>query len=436
MSKAFSLVRLLLLASLLPFAGRGTGNAAPAPQPDAAIDYFVVVTGGELLGGAFPDSHTHFLTRTLRPLGLHCVGSLLVDDRRADMLDALRFATEKARLVIVTGGLGPTDNDITRETLAEFTGLPLRENEAALRNLEQRLGKSRDGLPANLRCQVLVPEAGEFLANANGTAAGLVFAWGSQTVVALPGPPRELEPMVRDALVPCLARRFGVHTPGCSLTARFAGIGQSGIDQILEQHIALPKDIILQSQFEGRRVDFTFALPHDRPEDRACLDELKAKLLQHLGEFIYAFGNETLEQVVLAGFREQGGTLSLAEVGSGGALAASLFREPEAEKVLQGAFCAASESALARLLHIPETDWAALPTGQPRLERLATAAAQDTGSEWVLVLGAAEQNTLTALLQRPGRPPEILALSLRGSPDTARATLVTQLLTELRQRLR
>src|SRR5512146_2729821 len=92
------------------------------------VDYFVVVTGGELLEGVYPDAHTPFLTRTLRPLGCRCVGSLTVDDHREDIQRALRFATNHAPLVLITGGLGPTPNDITRETLSEFTGLPLREN--------------------------------------------------------------------------------------------------------------------------------------------------------------------------------------------------------------------------------------------------------------------------------------------------------------------
>src|SRR3954468_9207532 len=100
-------------------------SAAPGASPAKPLNYYIVVTGGELLEGVYPDAHTPFLTRALRPLGCQCLGSVIVDDNRADIQNALRFATNQAPLVIVTGGLGPTPNDITRETLAEFTGIPL-----------------------------------------------------------------------------------------------------------------------------------------------------------------------------------------------------------------------------------------------------------------------------------------------------------------------
>ena len=103
-----------------------------------ATRYMIVVTGGELLAGVYPDGHTQFLTRTLHPLGLQCVGSMCVDDKRTDIEEALRFATGKAPLVIVTGGLGPTDNDITREALSAFTKIPLKENPDALKEMARR----------------------------------------------------------------------------------------------------------------------------------------------------------------------------------------------------------------------------------------------------------------------------------------------------------
>ncbi|MCU0293148.1 MAG: molybdopterin-binding protein, partial [Thermoanaerobaculaceae bacterium] len=120
------------------------------PQDSRPVDYVIVVTGGELLEGIYADGHTHFLTRTLRPLGGRCVASLTVDDHRDDILKALAFATNHAPVILVTGGLGPTPNDITRETLAEFTGIPLRESDEALAELERRFRTSRDQLRANL----------------------------------------------------------------------------------------------------------------------------------------------------------------------------------------------------------------------------------------------------------------------------------------------
>ena len=127
---------LLALALLSPGDLRAAEAGSASGDP---IVYEIVVTGGELLAGVYADSHTQFLTQTLHPLGLRCVGSISVDDKRADIAEALGFAVSRAKLVIVTGGLGPTENDITREALSEFTGIALQERPEVLRGWAERL---------------------------------------------------------------------------------------------------------------------------------------------------------------------------------------------------------------------------------------------------------------------------------------------------------
>jgi nicotinamide-nucleotide amidase len=174
--------------------------------------YMIVVTGSELLSGAYPDGHTYFLTRTLRPLGLECIGSMIVDDKQDEIKEALRYATDKAYLVIVTGGLGPTDNDITRKALSDFTGITLKEQPDVLREMAQRFHVPPDQLRANLRRQTQVPVNGTYFRNTEGTAVGLVFNSTGSVIVAMPGPPRELQTMVRNELVPYLSKRFGTRS--------------------------------------------------------------------------------------------------------------------------------------------------------------------------------------------------------------------------------
>lgn len=145
----------------------------------------------------------------------------------------------------------------------------MREHPDVLRAMEQKFGIRRDSVRANLRRQTRVPSRGTYLKNTNGTAVGLVFELDNATIVALPGPPRELQPMVREQLVPYLNRKYGVRSPGCSVTLRFVGLGQSLVDQTLEDHVPLPADVTLSSGFEGGRVDFTFSLPGNTPQDRS-----------------------------------------------------------------------------------------------------------------------------------------------------------------------
>lgn len=424
---------LVLLACGAPLAGGAGPPAATIPD----IDYMIVVTGGELLAGEYPDGHTHFLTRTLRPMGLHCAGSMTVDDRAADIDAALRFATARVPLVILTGGLGPTDNDITRETLEAFTGIPLRESEEVVAAMVRRFNTPRDQIRANLLRQARVPTRGTYLKNANGTAVGLVFEVGEKVVVALPGPPRELEPMVREELVPFLGRRYGTHPPGCSLTARFVGLGQSQIDQVLDERVTMPPGVILGSRFEGSRVDFVFSMPHDTPEERAALEGLRGQISRHLGDNIYAYGDETLEGVVLAAMARRGLTLAIVEIGSGGALASALNGVPSAGGVIAGAFSAPDARRMCALLRVPD---ARASSGAACARALAEAAARETGASASLVVGepdtdASGARALPVVLRLGDGDAECQRIATRGTDAASRATLVTGLLDLLRRRL-
>jgi nicotinamide-nucleotide amidase len=419
-------VRVALVLAALALA---SGRADPA-----APDYFIVVTGGELLEGAYPDAHTHFLTRTLRPLGLRCAGALVVDDRREDLLAALHFATNRAGLVLVTGGLGPTPNDITRETLSEFTGIPLRESEAAVAELERRFSQPRDQLRPNLRRQCQVPERGGFFPNPRGTAVGLVFDLAPGALIALPGPPRELQPMVRDEVLPWLRRRYGVREPGASLTLRFVGVGQSQIDHTIQERVALPPEVIVTSLFEGSRVDFTFSLPGHTERDVERLRQLGAEVRRHLGEFCYAEGETTLEEVVLRAVRNHGARLTLAEVASGGALAAALSSAPAVADVVRGSFVAPTEDQLGGLLEAGRT--AGEVGSEARVRALADSAAKHGGTRWAVVVGeahgdAGERRVWLAFKTDSTVKTRRLAA---GEPSTAgRAGLVTSVLDQVRR---
>jgi len=396
------------------------------------LDYAVIVTGEELLRGAFPDAHTPFITRTLHPLGLHCVGANIVDDRVPDMKEALRVAAQKAPLVIVTGGLGPTVNDVTREALAEFTGIELREQPEVLAEMARRFKTPIDQLRPNLRRQTMVPARGTYLKAAAGTAVGLVFEWGDKVIVALPGPPRELQPMVRGELVPYLQRKFGVRSPGSSMTIRFVGIGQSQIDQTMSRSIPLPPDMLVGSQFEGGRVDFTFMLPGSGPDDEMRLKQLAAKLRGHLGEYIYADDGSSLEEHVTRALLARAAALTLVEIGTGGRLAASLAGLSETARLLRGAHVAPSEAAMLRLLKGGDSSsdapgaWKAL--------------AEAAGGEWIIVTGAVAADEAGArfcpVLFRLGAERwESVRVPVQGSGETALSSVVTQIWDRLRRLL-
>ena len=406
--------------------------------PEAKVTrYMIIVTGGELLAGAYADGHTQFITKTLGPLGLRCVGSMCMDDNQADIEEALGFAAARADLIIVTGGLGPTANDVTRQVLCAFTKIPLKEDPDVLREMAQRFGISSAKLRENLRRQAQAPTRGTYLKNRNGTAIGLVFEQPQTTIIALPGPPSELQPMVTDDLIPYLSRRFGTHRPGCSITLRFVGLGQSQIDQTLKEHVPLPGDVTTSSSFEGGRVDFTFSLPDDTPKDRAQLEEIKQKIAAHLGESIYAYDGTSLEECVIRQLARSGRTIALAEAATGGSLAAALTAADGADRVLAGAYAAPTEQILSRLLaDFPNAN---PPAGAGRIEQLADAAAEAAKSKFAVAIGQARQNDSGAgyvdvAFKLPGGT-KSRQLPLQGAGKSARDRLVTQLLDELRREL-
>ncbi len=413
------------LAALAFRAGRGWA--------DEHTRYMIMVTGGELLSGALPDGHTPFLTRTLRPLGLRCVGSMIVDDNLEDIRSALGYATQHAELVIVTGGLGPTDNDVTCEAIAGFTGIAVEENPEVLEAIARRFRTTVEGLRGNLRRQTRVPVGGTYLKNSSGTAVGLVFDCAKRVVVALPGPPRELQPMVLNQLMPYLSRRFGTHLPGCSLTVRFIGLGQSAIDQAMKDHLPLSDEIALSSQFDASRVDFTFTLPDDNRENRAKLEDLKMRLLERLGDNIYATDDRTsLEDSAVAALAARGATLSLAEVASGGAVTAALCRAEGADSVLAGAYVAANAETMRRLLGVSEDRWPEPSESAKRLELLAEACARATGSQWAAVVGpvrngAGGRRDADVLLRGPDGRVAAAELAVSGSAAASHQRLTTQI---------
>jgi nicotinamide-nucleotide amidase len=276
-----------------------------------------------------------------------------VDDHEQDLSGALRFALGKAPLVIVTGGLGPTPNDITREAISSFTGIPLREHEEVVGGMERRFNQSREQLRANLRRQALVPSSGSYLTNSVGTAVGLVFQTTNATIVALPGPPRELQPMVEQQLLPFLQRHFGLRRAGASLMLRFVGLGQSQISQTLQDQVQLPPGLVITSQFEAGRVDFTFAFPDDTALERAWLGRLAETMRGQLGEHLYAEDDATLEDMVMGAFGRRGLTLALIEIGTGGHVTDSLSQVEAVERVLVGSYVAPTEGRVRQLLQLP-----------------------------------------------------------------------------------
>jgi len=210
---------------------------------------------------------------------------------------------------------------------------------------------------------------------------------------------------------------------------------------MLRDHVPLASDITVSSQFEASRVDFTFSLPDDTQRERARLQELKQKITEHLGEYIYADSEISLEEHVLKLLEARGVTLVLAEVSSGGNLTAALSSADNARRVLAGAYVAPTMERLRYLLNVPDDDWKEITSRSQRVERLATAAADATKSRWAVAVGQAwrdESGTgyVDVAFKLPSGRLESRKVRFRGTGELASSRLSTQLLDQLRRRLK
>ncbi len=313
----------------------------------------VLNTGSELLLGNVVNTHLAYIGRQLFPLGLRIARQTTIPDGAA-IRPALLEAFERCDVLIVTGGLGPTTDDITREVAAELLGLPLQEDAGVVKAIEERL--ARRGIPfrARMRRQAMVPEGATVLPNNNGTAPGLyipAFVTPSHTtphLFFLPGPPRELMPIFEDYARPILQAIAGGLPDRECRTYHIVGMGESTVEEILGLELSLRGDIEVGYCARPNEVDFRLIAP------RAVLEEVEIKVLAVVGQHLVSHVGEPIEQVVVQRLRQADKTLALAESCTGGLLASRITDVPGASEVLLEGFVTYSNAAKTRSVLVPE----------------------------------------------------------------------------------
>lgn len=301
----------------------------------------IIAVGSELLSPTRPETNSLFLTLQLHTLGVQVARKFVVGDDRAEIAEAVRLALRKAEIVILTGGLGPTNDDLTREAVAGELGLPLREDPELLQALQRRYGCLGIPLTENNRRQARVPQGAEVIPNPHGTAPGLLLREEERLIFLLPGPPRELEPMVREQVL----QRIQAHkkvSPRYSRQLKVAGFTESALDARIESIYQGYPDIettILASP----GVIHLFFLWKGRPREAAAdrkLEELCHRIREELREAVFTDQEESLAEVVGRLLRKQGKTLSVAESCTGGWLAKLITDVPGSSEYFLGGIVA------------------------------------------------------------------------------------------------
>jgi nicotinamide-nucleotide amidase len=296
----------------------------------------MINTGTELLLGDVLNTHLRFIAREIFPLGLRIDRQLSVPDGAA-IRDALAEAMT-FDFVFVTGGLGPTTDDVTREAIAELLGLGLEENKEITNAIRQRLTSRGWKMTDRILRQALVPTGATILPNHHGTAPGLYFPKnpeiGSPHLFALPGPPRELHPMFTESVMPILRDIASSKMAHEYRNYRIAGMGESLVEEAVgAQILAIPG---IEIGYCARPGEVDLRLIGDR-DSVARADAILQSVLKNS---IFSFEREELEHVVVRILTQRRETISTAESCTGGLLAHRLTNVPGASKVFPGGYVA------------------------------------------------------------------------------------------------
>ncbi len=317
------------------------------------MDAEIIAVGSELLTPHRLDTNSLYLTEKLNGIGIEVRCKSVVGDDRDSLAAVLRAALSRSRLIIMTGGLGPTEDDVSREVVAEVLARPLREVEDIRRKIEERYARLVRPMPANNLRQALVPEGAEWLDNPKGTAPGLWIEEKGSILILLPGPPRELEALFESQCLPRLARLGGGERIR-SRVYKVVGLPESEVDQRLAplyRPYRNPSTTILATP--GAVEVHLRARAASDAEAEALLNELGDKIELALGDHIYSTGGETLEEVVGMYLVMKRMTVATAESCTGGLLSERLTRVPGSSNFFLGGAVCYSNELKTRLAGVP-----------------------------------------------------------------------------------
>lgn len=320
----------------------------------------VVAIGTELLLGQIVDTNSSWIGEHLALAGIDSHFQTKVGDNLDRMVAVLEAALERSDAVIVCGGLGPTQDDITREAIAQVMGVGLELDDEVAARIEHMFSSRGRRMAANNLRQAEVPVGATAIANPQpGTAPGLIAPVGDKVIYAVPGVPYEMKEIVAGAILPDLVRRAGIASTIVSRTLRTWGESESGLAERLAGRVAVldgtgnPTLAYLASGIEGIKIRLT-AKGASTAEAEALLAEEEAEVRAILGDLVFGVDDETMEHAVLALLRERGLTLGVAESLTGGMIGTRICDVPGASDVFRGSIVAYASDVKFDVLGVPE----------------------------------------------------------------------------------
>ncbi|CAG9619644.1 competence/damage-inducible protein A [Sutcliffiella rhizosphaerae] len=298
----------------------------------------IIAVGSELLLGQICNTNAQFLSKQLAEIGIDVYFHTVVGDNPIRLQEAITNAKKRSNLLILTGGLGPTKDDLTKETIATMLDKNLIMDNDALANIEAYFQKTNRIMSENNKKQALVLEGSTILANDYGMAPGMALTEAGFTYLLLPGPPKELQPMFNHYGREFLLDKLGVKEQIVSRVLRFFGIGESQLETDILDLIESQTNPTIAPLAGDNEVTLRLTAKH-HSIDKAnhLINVVEEQILNRVGEFFYGYEEDTIFSVVFEKVQQSKYTLSSAESLTGGLFSERLTSFPGASEVIEGA---------------------------------------------------------------------------------------------------
>jgi nicotinamide-nucleotide amidase len=313
----------------------------------------IIAIGSELLTPERSDTNSLWLTQQLNDIGIEVKLKTIVGDDEARLEETIRDAVNRSEVVITTGGLGPTEDDVTRQVSARALGRELEYHTEIEDHLRERFRGWGREMPEINKRQAYVIAGSDILPNPNGSAVGMYLDHEGKHLAIFPGPPREMEPMFENFVLPKLKAAAG----GVSMYRRLlkvAGMGESALDEAIAPIYTTYPDVQTSILFNKSEVDVQLAVKSENADAaNALLDEIEAKIVANLGVAVFSVQGETMETVVGRLLKERKATLSVAESCTGGLIGERITEVPGSSSYFIEGVVSYSNEAKVRTLKVP-----------------------------------------------------------------------------------
>lgn len=313
----------------------------------------ILCVGTELLLGDIINTNAAFLARELAALGIGVYHQTVVGDNGGRLREAVELALSRSDLLVMTGGLGPTYDDITKETATKALGKKLVWNQQAYDRMEAYFARTGRVMSENNRKQAMMPEGAVVFQNENGTAPGAAMESGEKVIVLLPGPPSEMEPMFCNQVRPYLEGKTG--QTFLSRTVHLFGIGESAAEEQLRELMESSHNPTVAPYAKtGEVLLRVTAAAKNEQEAKKLLAPAVEEIQKRMGPYVYGVDVGTLQNAAVTALRQKGLTVSTAESCTGGGVAKRITEVPGASQVLQAGICTYTNRMKAELLGVKE----------------------------------------------------------------------------------